>query len=110
AVYNDFLDTAESLQSRGLLRVEPMTYFADFMSRFVETEFSFTKADGALEVRLSNPAGLKDVSFAVPAAWLATGQDLPRDLQTTPSDGEYEVFVINSDVTSFGVELALSGS
>ncbi|MGH2827064.1 MAG: polysaccharide deacetylase family protein, partial [Actinomycetota bacterium] len=42
AVYNDFLDTAESLQSRGLLRVEPMTYFADFMSRFVETEFSFT--------------------------------------------------------------------
>ncbi len=110
AVYNDFLDTAESLQSRGLLRVEPMTYFADFMSRFVETEFSFTRADGALEVRLSNPAGLKDVSFAVPAAWLATGQDLPQDLQTTPSDGEYEVFVINSDVTSFGVELALSGS
>jgi hypothetical protein len=110
AVYNDFLDTAESLQSRGLLRVEPMTYFADFMSRFVETDFSFTRADGALEVRLSNPAGLKDVSFAVPAAWLATGQDLPHDLQTTPSGGDYDVFVINSDVTSFGVELALSGS
>lgn len=110
AVYNDFLDTAESLQSRGLLRVEPMTYFADFMSRFVKTDFSFTRADGALEVRLSNPAGLKDVSFAVPAAWLATGQDLPQNLQTTPSDGDYDVFVINSDVTSFGVELALSGS
>ena len=110
AVYNDFLDTAESLQSRGLLRVETMTYFADFMSRFVETDFSFTRVDGALEVRLSNPAGLKDVSFAVPAAWLARGQDLPQDLQTTPSDGDYDVFVINSDVTSFRAELALQDS
>ena len=110
AVYNEFLDDAELLQSLGKLRVEPMTYFADFMSRFVDTDFSFVRSEGALEVELRNPRGLKDVSFAVPRGWLATEQHLPQGLGTAPAEGDYDVFVVRSNESSFHVDLALTGS
>src|SRR6185369_7685507 len=69
--FQHFVARAVSLQARGLLTVDTMVFFAEFLDRFLKTEYTFTRADGQLVVSLANPSGLKGIAFAVPASWVA---------------------------------------
>jgi hypothetical protein len=67
AALKAFLDYAEKRQDEGSLMVRPMSYFADFLLRFLETEYSFRQTAGrGLEVCAANPAGLEGIVAAIP--------------------------------------------
>jgi hypothetical protein len=102
--FSRFLDRAERLQDNGMLRVDTMDYFARFMTRFVSTRFSFSRAGGALHVDMSNDDALEGLSFQVPQGWLAEGFEVPPGLRAAGSDDGYDRFV----VTSEGRELSVS--
>lgn len=61
-----FLDWLDKNKSDGKVAVRTMTDVADFYFRFLKTTFSFTKTGKGLTVKISNPEGLRDITFAVP--------------------------------------------
>lgn len=64
--FNAFLDHAEKIQQQGRLHVKSMTYFAQFLSRLLETTYAFTLRENELEVRVHNPEGLDGITIAIP--------------------------------------------
>jgi len=61
-----FLDYAERKSSSGKLQIAPMSYFAQFLLRFLKTQCTFTLQDSGLEVRLKNQDGLNKITLAIP--------------------------------------------
>ncbi len=77
--FRRFVDRAEELEQAGALTVETMAYFADFVDRFVKTEYSFSRDGGELVVALSNRrASRASASPCRPAAW-------PKPFQSPPA-------------------------
>jgi hypothetical protein len=106
--FSRFLDRAEKLQDEGTLRVDTMDHFARFMTRFVSTRFSFSRAGGDLHVDMSNDDGLEGLSFQIPQGWLAGGYEVPQDLEAGgPNDG-YELFVVSSEARELSVSFPLA--
>ena len=64
-----FLEKAESLQNQGKVQIKPMSYFADFLLRFLKTEYSFKFNGNLLEVNLVNPEGLNGITIAIPKGY-----------------------------------------
>jgi len=60
------IDYWQQKEKEGLLEVHSMSYFADFLLRFLKTEYSFGRKGDELVVRLKNPEGLKDIAIAIP--------------------------------------------
>jgi hypothetical protein len=106
--FSRFLDRAERLQDEGMLRVDTMDYFARFMTRFVSTSFTFSRADGALHIDMSNDDGLEGLTFEVPQSWLAKGHEVPQGLKAAgPKDG-YELFVVDSEARKLSASFPLA--
>jgi hypothetical protein len=107
-VFSRFLDRAQRLQDEGMLRVDTMDYFARFMTRFVSTRFSFSRAGGSLHIDMSNDDGLEGLSFQIPQSWLAEGFEVPQELRAAgPNDG-YELFVVDSETHELSASFPLA--
>jgi len=65
-VLNEFLDHLEELQKSGKLVVQPMSYFAEFMLRYLKTDYTFRPDGNDLEVSLKNEDGLDGIAVAIP--------------------------------------------
>jgi hypothetical protein len=61
-----FLDYAEELQNEGRLAVQPMSFFAEFLFRFLKTDASFEVQKNRMVIHLKNPEGLDGITIAVP--------------------------------------------
>jgi hypothetical protein len=106
--FSRFLDRAERLQDEEMLRVDTMDYFARFMTRFVSTRFSFSRAGGALHVDMSNDDGLEGLSFQIPQGWLAEGYEVPQGLEARGSNDGYELFVVDSGAPELSASFPLA--
>jgi hypothetical protein len=61
-----FLDYAAGLMNKGMLEIKSMTYFAQFLLRFLKTEHQFEVKDANLIIKLINPEGLEGITVAIP--------------------------------------------
>ena len=102
-----FLDRAEAFQEQGRLRVQPMTYFARFLSRFVETEYSIRRDAGDVVVGLANEEGLQDIAVAVPRTWIDPWQTPPPGLERVSADPTFITFAVARDAVD--LEFRLEG-
>lgn len=64
--FSNFLDYAEKEQGEGRIRIKSMSYFAQFLLRFLKTQYAFNLKDGGLEVNLNNGEGLDAITLAIP--------------------------------------------
>ncbi len=103
-VFLDWLIELEQAQREQRLTVAPMSVFADFLLRMIETEASFVRDGGVLRVELSNPRGLRDQAVALPEE-LCERPDAPG-LRVEQDDGWYYVVVEDAvDAKTFTVDL-----
>jgi len=65
---------------KGEIEVKPMSYFAEFLLRFIKTKYIFKVYNENMVVILKNQEGLKDITVAVPKEYIPI------------SSKEYEVF------------------
>jgi len=65
-VLSEFFDRLADLQKSGRIQVEPMSYFAEFLLRFLKTDYAFGLSGGKLTVRLKNKQGLDGIAVAIP--------------------------------------------
>lgn len=106
--FRRFVDRAEALQQAGVLTVETMEYFVDFMDRFLKTRYTFTRTGDELAVSLENAAGLPAIAFAMPAGWLREPVPAVPGLRHTQDPRGHHVFAVQSDVTRLEVRLPLA--
>jgi hypothetical protein len=109
APFQRFVARAAGLQAQGLLTVETMVSFAEFLDRFLKTEYSFTRVDGQLVIDLANPSGLQGIAFAVPASWVAAEFPVPAGLTRVSEPRGYHVFVVQSSETRYRAGIPLVG-
>jgi len=92
---NNFLQYAKKMRAAGKLQIEPMSVFADFIQKFLKTDFSFRENNDGLTIILKNMDGLKGITVAVPHH-----KYLPKmqtDLMVT-EDKDYYYLTVNDDV------------
>jgi hypothetical protein len=106
--FRRFVGRAEELEQAGTLKVETMAHFADFMDRFVKTEYSFSRDGGELVVALSNPEGLQGISFAVPAGCVAEAFPVAANLTHARDPGGYHVFAVTARDTRLRIRIPLA--
>jgi hypothetical protein len=95
------IDYWESKEKDGLLEVHSMSYFADFLLRFLKTEYSFRKKGNELVVRLKNPEGLKDIGIAIPNyGKLGT---LPKEAVFLNQDERFYYFYIKENAKNLDI-------
>ena len=107
--FQHFVARAAALQSRGVLTVETMVSFAEFLDRFLKTEYTFARADGQLVVNLVNPSGLRGIAFAVPASWVAAEFPVPAGLTRVSEPRGYHVFAVQPNETRYRAGIPLVG-
>jgi hypothetical protein len=61
-----FLLKVDQASREGKINARPMTYFATFMQRFLLTKYRFLRKPNRMEVRITNPKGLKGIAIAIP--------------------------------------------
>lgn len=61
-----FIETASVMQKEGKIQIKPMSYFADFLLRFLNTRYSFNMEKDTLQVNLENQEGLEGITIAIP--------------------------------------------
>jgi hypothetical protein len=90
------VDYWESKEKAGLLEVHSMSYFADFLLRFLKTEYSFRKKGDELVVRLKNPEGLKDIGIAIPN-YYGKVLSFPKEVVFLDQDEHFYYFYVNKN-------------
>jgi len=60
------IDQAELMQTKNVLRVQPMSEVARFVLRFLKTSYSFRDSGSELSISLKNPENLNDITVAIP--------------------------------------------
>jgi len=73
-----------------------MSYFADFLLRFLKTEYSFRKKGNELVVRLKNPEGLKDIGIAIPN-YYGRVLSFPKEVAFLAQDEHFYYFYIKKN-------------
>lgn len=61
-----FLEYANQKQNEGNLQIDTMTNFANYLLRFLQTDYQFKLQGKELIVTLTNPEGLKGITTALP--------------------------------------------
>jgi hypothetical protein len=90
------IDYWESKEKDGLLEVHSMSYFADFLLRFLKTEYSFRKKGDELVVRLKNPEGLEDIGIAIPN-YYGKVLSFPKEVVFLAQDEHFYYFYVNEN-------------
>ncbi len=91
---NNFLQYAKQKQAEGKLQIEPMSTFASFFLKFLDTNFSFQKEDNKLTIHLKNEEGLKGITIAVPRNYNTS----PDVNLTREEDENYYYWTVNENV------------
>jgi hypothetical protein len=99
APFRSFLDKVERDQRAGIGRVVTMGDASAFMQRFIQTSMHFIHRPGRIDVRLTNPRGLKSVGFALPRAWFDAPPSAPG-VSPSGSDATFYYFCVRDDRTS----------
>ncbi|MDP8223307.1 MAG: hypothetical protein P9L99_08110 [Candidatus Lernaella stagnicola] len=94
-VIKESMDILEEMQKSGQLQVRSMSYFAKYMLRFLDTQYSFRVQGDKLIIELKNEKSLQGIPIA-----------LPRDQYSFVDDGtfyvhregRYEYVIIGEDV------------
>ena len=102
-----FLDHVEGMQHAGTLQTTDMVTAATFMTRFVRTSSSFSRAADGVHVHLANAGGLRSIAFAIPTSWLGADA-LPSELRKTGTDHGYTILAVASDRSE--LDLTLPGA
>ncbi|HEY7142535.1 MAG TPA: hypothetical protein VIE44_20770 [Methylomirabilota bacterium] len=105
--FQRFVARAAGLQARGLLSVDTMVAFAEFLERFLKTEYTFERVDGELVVSLANPSGLRGIAFAVPASWVPAEFPVPAGLTRVTGVHGYYIFAVQSNETRYRAGIPL---
>jgi hypothetical protein len=87
-----FLDYLDSLQKQKMVQVKPMSYFANFLFKLLNTKFEIDFSKN--KISLSNKENLEGITIAVPKNFLI--KDLPRGL-TLKEDSDYQYITITKD-------------
>jgi Polysaccharide deacetylase. len=90
------VDYWESKENDGLLEVHSMSYFADFLLRFLKTEYSFRKNGDELVVRLKNPEGLEEIGIAIPN-YYGKVLSFPKEVVFLTQDEHFYYFYVNEN-------------
>jgi hypothetical protein len=90
------IDYWESKEKDGLLEVHSMSYFADFLLRFLKTEYSFRKNGNELVVKLKNPEELKDIGIAIPN-YYGKVLSFPKEVAFLAQDEHFYYFYIKGN-------------
>ena len=64
--FKSFLDYAEQLRATDNIEIKSMSYFAEFLNRFLKTKFTFKREGRKLIAVLKNPEGLDGITVAIP--------------------------------------------
>jgi hypothetical protein len=64
--FKRFLDELELRIKKGELTVAPMTYFADFMHKHLNTDYKFRNTGSGMKAVVSNPVDLEGITIAIP--------------------------------------------
>lgn len=91
----NFIEYASILQKKDLIKVESMSYFADFLLRFLDTKYSFEIKSDFLEIRLENNKGLKGITLAIPKKYKLISE---MSLLRKTLSGYYKYITITEDV------------
>lgn len=65
--FKQFIDLAEKKCREGEIYIQPMSYFAGFLHRFLKTRYRFRWKGSGVEIFLKNPEGLANIVTAIPA-------------------------------------------
>ncbi len=90
-----FFQDAKDMQEKGLIKIKPMSYFADFLLRFLETKYSFSIEGKTLKVNLENQKGLEAITIAIPKKYRLISN---YDYLKTVEDEAYRYIIITKDV------------
>ncbi len=66
--FSRFLDELQTAQQTGEIQVKPLSYFSEFVTRFLRTEFYFFQTKNGIKIELENPQSLAGISVALPTA------------------------------------------
>ena len=93
--FNVFLDKAKEYENKDYIQIESMSYFANYMARFLKTKYDFEIRDKRFRIEISNPEGLKGFSIALPKHLIRrpAGYGFLLD-----SDEDYYYVIINEDI------------
>jgi hypothetical protein len=91
-----FLDALVRDQRLGLLRTITMPEATDFLQRYVQTTFTYSRTNGALSLQLDNPQGLRDIAFALPDGDVRTGSLGSGDVALAAVEGGYHIYYVTT--------------
>jgi hypothetical protein len=91
----NFLQYAKQKQAEGKLSVEPMSVYAGYFQKFIQTTFSFRQETGGLVITLNNKKGLKGMTVAVPRNKYKVEKN---DGVGLVEDDNYYYLTVNEDV------------
>ena len=92
---NNFLQYAKQKQAEGKLQIEPMSTFAGFFHKFLDTNFSFRREENKLAVLLKNEEGLKGITVAIPRGKYNISPDVSMKRE---EDENYNYWTVNENV------------
>ncbi len=98
-----FIEKAVEFSKANRLRVESMSYFSDFLLRFLKTKYTFKlEGDNTLVVNLKNEEGLRDIAIAVPKEYVPTSKIHLRNFV----EGKYRYVVIEDNVKELSISFS----
>ncbi|MCX8031627.1 MAG: hypothetical protein N3A59_08650 [Thermodesulfovibrionales bacterium] len=100
-----FLEKAKDLIKKELLEINTMRYFAEFLLRFLETEYSFNINSHELKISLKNKKGLQHITVAVPKRYTII---YPRLNLKTKEDDYYKYFIINGNLNEINLIFSIN--
>ncbi|MHA2620931.1 MAG: polysaccharide deacetylase family protein [bacterium JZ-2024 1] len=99
----EFIARVKHLVAEEKIIARPMSYFADFLIRFMKTNYLFEwQDDRTILVTLKNPEGLKDIAIAVPREVFLLSRKPYRQIL----DENYRYVVIQDDVQELTLRFA----
>ncbi|MCP4632056.1 MAG: hypothetical protein GY855_03945 [candidate division Zixibacteria bacterium] len=81
--FKKFIDVVDKESTDGSLNIKSMSYFAEFLQRFLKTDYRFVSTETGMEINVRNPEGLSGIAIAIPKLNfikpVVTGVDIEED-------------------------------
>lgn len=103
--FSAFLDKLEAMQREGRLFATTMPEATVFLRRFMQTTFDYRRQGDGVSIDLTNPAGLRDIAFAVPESDVRPAAAAPSAVDLVGSDDGYRIYAVRSEATHVHLNL-----